>query len=354
MVARGEFLSFLSSMSEPQNPIAPPREIIAPRHESLTKEFHGEIGPRPLEYGEGRLWLVARDPHWLFAYWQFVPGEHPATVGEDGRPHFFLRVLGKDGRVEVEIDVIPEQANVYIPVEKTDSSYTAELGFFTTKGIWCFIAKSGTAYTPPSVATDHGPALYATVPASLPLGNVSGKVLIPVQRRSEWTLEQELMFAHLLAVDAATVGLPEGRAKRARSRMVSPKKRGIPEHMLASLDCGNAISSAETASSWSSNPDEAPPLHLNAEIIFYGATASDGSLSIAGEPVQLRHDGTFRVHCRLPDGEFEIPVVATSADGKHTRNAVLRFSRETEADAGTGVSPQPDYLPPLPGKTPPA
>ncbi len=354
MVAIIPNLGFVPRMSDMPHPVEPTREIIAPRHESLVKEFEGEVGPRKLEFGEARLWLVARDPRWVFAYWEFVPSEHPEAIGADGIARFSLRILGNSDSVETETEIHPDQGNIYLPVNDANSNYTAELGFYTKSGVWCFIAKSGTTYTPPNENSEEGVVEFAKIPATLPLGSVhkimrrepAASGLARVQRFSEWTRDQERMLISLLAADVAAGGKPEGRAARARSRMVPrPPAKEIPLALWAQLDAPASSSPVESPSSW-----HAPelPLHLNAELIFYGGTAPNASLTIAGKPVELRHDGTFRVHCRLPDGEFEIPIVARSADGTRTRNAVLRFSRETEADPGTGATRQPDYLPASP------
>ncbi len=68
-------------------------------------------------------------------------------------------------------------------------------------------------------------------------------------------------------------------------------------------------------------------MHVNAEVIFYGGTDPQAKVTIAGRPVQLQPDGTFRYHFKFPDNEFEIPIVAVSPDGVETRSATL-FSRE--------------------------
>lgn len=349
MVALRARVRFFPHMSDMPNPVEPLRDTIAPRHESLAKAFHGDLGPRPLDYGEARLWLVARDPRRLFAYWQFVPGEHP-----EAHARFFLRIIDKNGIVETEADIPPDQGNIYLPVNHADSEYTAELGFYSASGVWCFIAKSGTAYTPPSDATDSGKAEFVKIPANLPLSSIrkvvqrelTATALVRVQRFSDWTAEQEAMFIRLLAADVAAGGKPEGRAARARAKMnPRPPVKELPQELWAQLDSAGTSSPGETLSSW--QPPELP-LHVNAELIFYGGTSPDATLTVAGAKVDLRHDGTFRVHTRLPDGEFEIPIVVRSAEGTRTRKAVLRFSRETEADSGTTASKQPDYLPPAP------
>ncbi len=324
-------------MSNTPDPIEPPRDIIAPRHESLAKQFNGDIGPRPLDYGEARLWLVARDPRWLFAYWQFVPTEHPEAFDENGRPRFFLRIIAKDRSVEAETDIQPDHGNIYLPANVPDSAYTAELGFYAKSGVWCFIANSGITHTPPLNVGKPGPVEVVRIPAHVPL--TSG------QPFEKWPIEKERMFIRLLSEDVAAGGLPEGRAARARAKMIAPTEKEIPAALWESLD---PAADNPAPSSWA-NAGNSPQLHINAEIVLYGGTEPGTSLTIAGKPADLRHDGSFRVHTRLPDGEFEIPIVVRSADGLRVRKATLRFSRETTADPGTTATPQPDYL----AKSPP-
>ncbi|MEK0451234.1 MAG: hypothetical protein RL088_3502 [Verrucomicrobiota bacterium] len=345
-------------MSDTPNPVEPIREIIAPRHESLAKEFEGDIGPRPLEFGEGRIWLVAKDPHTLFAYWEFIPAQHPEAVGVDGEAHFYLRILDESGNVEREVHIQTGDANVHAGVARADSAYTAELGFYSRSGVWCFIGKSGTAYTPPEGSPpDDEDIRFATIPGgmALPSSKLTGKSLIRISRRTRWTVEQERRFVELLAEDVKSGGVPEGRTARARAKLhARPGRKPIPAAFLAELDDSAPSSPAKHASGWNSDPVEDINLHVNAEIIVYGGTSPNNSVTIAGVPPQLRHDGTFRLHARMPDGDFEIPIVVTSPDGKHTRRATLRFSRETIADAGVSATPQPDYLPPSPpGALPP-
>lgn len=110
--------------------------------------------------------------------------------------------------------------------------------------------------------------------------------------------------------------------------------------------------SSALGASWSAQPFSQPPpreffMHVNAEVIFYGGTHPDARVTIAGNEVALRPDGSFRFHFVFPDGEFEIPVVATSPDGVETRRAVLRFERGTEREGDVGSTAQPPLKKPL-------
>jgi hypothetical protein len=80
--------------------------------------------------------------------------------------------------------------------------------------------------------------------------------------------------------------------------------------------------------------------NVNAELIIYGATEPDATVTIGGRRIQLRRDGTFSFRFALPDGSYELPVQATSVDGDDARSAHLKFRRGTEYGGQVGVHPQ--------------
>jgi hypothetical protein len=69
---------------------------------------------------------------------------------------------------------------------------------------------------------------------------------------------------------------------------------------------------------------------LNADLVLYGGTEPDATVTIAGRPVQLRPDGSFSCRFALPDGEFELTVAAVSAGQDERREAQLKLSRHTD------------------------
>jgi hypothetical protein len=89
--------------------------------------------------------------------------------------------------------------------------------------------------------------------------------------------------------------------------------------------------------------------NVNAELIIYGATEPDAKVTLGGHEIKLRSDGTFSFRFSLPDGKYDLPAVAVSADGTDGRAAELKFSRETEYLGDVGATPQdPSLQPPLP------
>ena len=60
------------------------------------------------------------------------------------------------------------------------------------------------------------------------------------------------------------------------------------------------------------------------------ADLENARVTLQGESVQLRPDGTFTVRFSLPDSRQIIPAVATSADGTEERTIVLAVERNTK------------------------
>ncbi len=176
-------------MSASPRPAGPAREVIAPRHESLRKEF--DLASLP-GYGEARLWLVARDPRWLFAYWEFNPTEHPGVRGADGTDHVFLRVTRGDGEVECTMEILPSVGHWYVPVSQADCEYTAELGYYAHGGIWAFVAHSGSTRTPPA---DGG---VPKISSGIRRPPAAGTDPAPI-----WGAEEERMLGRLIAEESA-------------------------------------------------------------------------------------------------------------------------------------------------------
>lgn len=107
--------------------------------------------------------------------------------------------------------------------------------------------------------------------------------------------------------------------------------------------------SGET-SSWSGQPFSGSReffMHVNAELIFYGGTHPQAAVTIDGKTVKLAPDGSFRYHFVFPNGDYEIPIVATSPDGLETRRAFLRFERETGKSGIVTDTPQPPLGEPM-------
>ncbi len=72
------------------------------------------------------------------------------------------------------------------------------------------------------------------------------------------------------------------------------------------------------------------PFEVDAELIIFGTTSPNASVSVAGRPVKLQPDGSFTVRMELPDKRQVLPVTAESRDGLRQRTTVVAVERNTK------------------------
>ncbi|PZV06525.1 MAG: Rho termination protein [Leptolyngbya sp.] len=70
-------------------------------------------------------------------------------------------------------------------------------------------------------------------------------------------------------------------------------------------------------------------LIADAELIVYGTTEPDATVTVGGRPIALNPDGTFRFQMSFQDGLIDYPIMAVAADGEQMRAIHMKFNRET-------------------------
>jgi hypothetical protein len=155
----------------------------------------------------------------------------------------------------------------------------------------------------------------------------------------KWTPAQERALAEVVSMDAV-------RRVWMGSLEITELLRGQLLRELSSMGAAQlGLTSSLNLSSLSSPFGGAPGrkgfwFNVNAELIIYGATEPDATVTIGGRRIKLRGDGSFSFRFALPDGKFNLPAIATNADGDDTRIADLAFSRSTEYSGEVGKHPQ--------------
>jgi hypothetical protein len=344
------------------------------------------LGDLPRSYGAESIFVIAQEPHWLFCYW-----DYQLTEGIEGA--VFLR-HGREGaeHPEAEVPVPAETNSWYLSVRDSGADYYVELGHYNG-GHWKTLTRSGPVLTPRDTLAGFGEPVFANMPfhatfqqlveklrgemregeslaealsrlqgrGDLPIGQLS-----PAQRSElDRLLDSELgsltsgeLSRYLGSPGASLFSggfAPASWGAGAASWAQAPG--GLSSGFLAAFGQAGALqgswSSAAMASwgapsSWSSSwtPREFF-MHLNAEVIFYGGTHPDAKVKINGREIMVRPNGTFRYHFVLPDGEFEIPIVAVSPDGVETRRGILRFERDTLRQGEVGATAQPPLGEPM-------
>ena len=343
-----------------------------------------DLGQLPSSYYEETLFLIARDPRWLFSYWDFNFWNYPASEMRHGIAQFFLRIRNAEGQEENTVEIKPEARNWYVPVEHPDADYTAEIGYFDRDNNWKGILHSKVAHTPPDALAAEAQADFATVPAHLTFERLlelvqermaEGESLIAALSRvagegrvqfrpgtaPTWTDEQKRLLATLLGdslIDRLGMGseeIDQILRKQLHEKLHSEAASGLAAVLLGELGPSTQSLFSGIGASWSAQPFSVRAergffMHVNAEIIFYGGTHPDATVTVNGEKIDLTPDGMFRYHFTLPDGDFDIPIVATSPDQVEQRTATLSFKRGTQRVGEVGATDQPGDLSPLIGK----
>ena len=363
-----------------------------PRAKKSAGSDIDQLGDLPRSYGGESIFVIAQEPHWLFCYW-----DYKLTEGVEGA--VFLR-HGREGtaRPEAEVPVPAETNSWYLSVRDADADYYVELGHYNG-GHWKTLTRSGTVLTPRDTLAGFGEPVFANMPfhatfqqlveklrgemregeslaaalarlqgrGDLPLGRLTPAQRIALDRLIDTelgSLTSGELASYLGSPGASLFSggfAPSSWGAAAASWSQAPG--GFSSGFLAALGmAGVSLSSASfeqalgswsvaswgAASSWMSSwsPREFF-MHLNAEVIFYGGTHPDAKVTIAGKEIMIRPDGTFRYHFVFPDGEFEIPITATSPDGVETRRGVLRFERATTRQGDVGSTAQPPLGTPM-------
>jgi hypothetical protein len=131
------------------------RSAPCPRSRAPLATFsHGET-ELPEAYGTKKLFLTARDPHWLYAHWDLTREQQAKLNAKSTDGHLVLRIYAAQDRrpSAYEIHVHPESRHWFAHVERAGNSYAAELGYYSALGKWMRVAISSGTVTPPDAAS---------------------------------------------------------------------------------------------------------------------------------------------------------------------------------------------------------
>jgi len=330
-----------------------------------SRHFETAEAELPEAYGTRQLFLAARDPHWLYAHWDLTREQQLHCNARSADGHLVLRIYaGKvEGHPIYEIHVHPESRHWFAHVERAGDSYAAALGYYSSPGRWVRVAASGSTVTPPDAVSSESSAEFATIPFEFPFAklmeivkaavceNLSLAQAIEELRRqghpklphavsrplSSWTSQQEQALAKIINID-------DVRRVWMGSLEITELIRRRLAHEISSL----GVSSLSSPFGGVEQP-KGFWFNVNAELIIYGATEPTAKVTLGGHEIKLRPDGSFSYRFALPDGKYNLPAVAVSADNTEAQAADLKFSRETEYIGDVGAHPQdPALKTPLP------
>ncbi len=320
------------------------------------------LGYLPESYGTKKLFLVARDPNILFAYWDLsqVQYQEAARSAHDGKVFLEVYVPG-EGRVQ-QIHIWDSHRNWYIQVNRPDTNFVAQLGYYRQDGGFEVLARSGEVHTPRDTLSPNTDARFLTLPFSVSFRDLfnmiagqsqPGEDLAETLARLQKT-DYELPFQARVPRDLTKkesdelleyLGDEEVRRRMVGSFEITEILKKRFETMISSgqwaSSAGAWVTSVSSPFGASFGREREFHMHVNAELIIYGGTSPDAKVRVDGHDISLGKDGTFHYHFVFPDGNFHVPISATSADGVETRSALLSFLRMTELEGDVRKTAQP-------------
>jgi uncharacterized protein len=346
---------------QPSTELSAHKFDVTPALPPPSQVFHEEnLGELPDSYGTGRLFLTARDPHWLYAYWDLSWQQMADSRGQASDGRLLLRVFEKNHGDPIQVLTLGHDSrNWYVPVNKAATSYHAELGYWRHDGQFHVVSHSREATTPPDAVSADTTARFVTIPIDISFHDLfniirghmrAGEALADALHRLQlagfrfpfklglelgpWTAEQSAELEQILGGDLF-------RRIQMGSFEISEWLR---RRMQEELSSGMFSAFSPSGSSWSAAPQKGFWFAVNAELIIYGATEPDAKVTVDGKPIKLRSDGTFSFHYSFPDGQYKLPVVAVSKDGDDKREVQLTFERQSRAKGEVGTVKQPAHL----------
>lgn len=313
------------------------------------------IGDLPGGYGESRIVLLPRDPQWAYAYWD-IPNEQKEELRRQGGQQLALRLydvtdidLNYQSPHNVQEYLCDELAREwYLPIPVSDRDYIVDIGYRCADGRFLVLARSAPVKVPPVYPSDWVEDVFVTVDWEEELAGKTVYQLVPPSHRQgkapESPIYQEIygmaqdaeaqrvagsMFGSMQHVPGSVPGSLM-MAEQAISSYIFPS--GVGMWAVPTMSGINMSGVGMSGIGFASAPPVQPRkfwLVADAELIVYGATEPDATVTIGGRPIKLNPDGTFRFQMSFQDGLIDYPIMAVAADGVQTRSIQMKFTRET-------------------------
>ncbi len=312
------------------------------------------LGDLPAGYGDSRIVLLPRDPQWAYAYWD-IPIEHKNELRYHGGQQLALRIYDvTDINIEhqsphsIQEYPIDEMAREwYIPIPVSDRSYTIDIGYRCGDGRWLVLARSGAVGIPPVYPSDWIEDVFITVPWEEELAGKTFVELVPPSKKAAETAdatgaggkttEQNAIYnrifgmsdaAESMRIDGSLYGSMHHSPMDSLSSFIFPSgvgnwslptNSGVNTSGVGMSGVGMDVSERQRQF-W---------LIADAELIVYGATEPDATVTIGGRQIKLNPDGTFRYQMSFQDGNIDYPIIAVAKDGEQQRSVHMTFDRST-------------------------
>ena len=251
-----------------------------------------------------RLVVMVRDPYWLHAYWELTRRSverAEAAMGYDwhaAQPVLRVFEVTRDGTTNSaktvlrDIEIHGGVNNWYIDVDDPPRGFQVEIGYKSGEKYFA-IARSNTVTTPRAGSAEAFDRNWSEVAKD---------------------------FDRIYAMSGGYQDLQGNGELREVFEQQLRRPMGNP------METQFGLGAASPRSDERNNID----FQVDTELIVHGKTEPGSHVTLKGEPVHLRDDGSFAVRFSLPDRRHVLPVVASTRDGAEQRTIVLAIDRNTK------------------------
>lgn len=309
----------------------------------------------PSGYGESRIVLMPRDPQWAYTYWD-IPNEHKQELRQQGGQQLALRIYDvTDISLEYQsphsIQEYPSDELArewYLPIPVSDRDYVVDIGYRSADGRWLVLARSAPVHVPPVYPSDWIEDHFVTVNFEEDLRSKTVLELVPPVKKKTAATATPGTYSSNPIYDEI-FGMTQGvEAQRVAGSLYGSMQQ-VPVHEQAissyvfpsgvgmwAVPTVSGLTMSGVGMSGAGFSAGAIPMRprqfwliADAELIVYGATEPDATVTIGDRQIQLNPDGTFRFQMSFQDGLIDYPIMAVAADGEQTRSIQMKFNRET-------------------------
>ena len=340
---------------------------------NLTSVDEG-IADLPGGYGESRIVLMPRDPQWAYTYWD-IPSEHKEELRHQGGQQLALRIYDvTDINLEYQsphsIQEYPcdELAREwYLPMPVSDRDYVVDIGYRCADGRWLVLARSAPVHVPPVYPSDWIEDQFITVSWEEELRDKTFLELIPPTKRVAATAAGAVgataaggnpIYDQIFGMAQSTEAQRVAGSLYGSMQQAPVHEQAISSYVFPSgvgmwaVPTVSGLTMSGVGMSGVGFGASMPPIRprqfwlvADAELIVYGATEPDATVTIGGRPIKLNPDGTFRFQMSFQDGLIDYPIMAVAADGEQTRSIHMKFNRETpNRNTNTKEEAVPEWL----------
>jgi hypothetical protein len=342
-----------------------------------------DLGELPAGYGESRIVILPRDPQWAYAYWD-IPNEHKEDLRRRGGQRLMLRLydvtglnfLGYNAHTMIEFPCDELAREWFVPIPVSDRDFILDIGYVAASGEWLLLARSAPVRVPPMYPSTWVDDYFISIPF---IEGLEGKSFAPytpttvqttgalgvsftpaapgtpsfattapdltvIPTRSVTPHDAVYQYVAHFDAQAGSVemsSLPgffsdSGIGVSGIGFMETTGLGAVPGVPVPSLPALSLFSGLFSGQYYSAQYGESAKarergfwLVADAELIIYGATEPDATVTMGDQTITLNPDGTFRFHYAFPDGLREAPIQAVAVDGEQTRSITMRFLRQT-------------------------